>query len=265
MAVMTIQFFSNSLRREVNLQAILPIDSFNTTTETSINANTPFKSLYLFHGFHGSSTDWLHNSNIREIAAQQNIAVFMPNLENHFCVDDVEKGELYGQFFGEELVAITRAMFPLSTKREDTIIAGLSMGGYGALRTAYNYPQQFGKIIAMSSAIVTYHLVKEEPENREGIVPDSYFPRVFGQQVKGSSNDLEAVISRLIESGSELPDLYLCCGNQDFVLELNQKLHNFLQEKQVKHIYAQTEGAHDWHYWREHIQLGLEWALATEK
>lgn len=264
MALMTIQFFSNSLRREISLQAILPIDSFNTTNEITINTNTPLKSLYLFHGFHGSSTDWLYNSNIRDLAGQHNIAVFMPNLENHFCVDDVEKGELYGQFFGEELVAMTRAMFPLSTKREDTIISGLSMGGYGALRTAYNYPAQFGKVIAMSSALVTYHMLEDEITNKEGIVPNSYFPRVFGQHVKGSSNDLEAVITNHLEAGTELPELYLCCGDQDFVLEHNQRLHQFLVEKQVKHIYAQTPGVHDWNYWREHIQLGLQWALAEK-
>jgi len=266
MAVMNIQFYSTSMKREVSLQAILPIDRFSGSSEINLNQDLPLKSLYLLHGFYGSSNDWLYNSQIRELAAAHNLAVFMPSGENHFYVDDVEKNELHGQYIGEELVAFTRAMFPLSTKREDTIIAGLSMGGYGALRNGLKYNHNFGKIIAMSSALVTYRIIYPELSKEEGIAPKSYFPRVFGQldKVKGSDNDLEALVTQILESNAQMPELYLCCGHDDFLLDVNIRLTEFLNSKNVKHVYEQTPGAHDWNFWREHIELGIKWALKQQ-
>lgn len=264
MAIMSIQFFSNCLRRDVTLQALLPIDCFSSNNETNINETKEFKSLYLLHGFHGTHTDWLYNTAIRDLANKHNIAVFMPSGENFFYVDDVDKGEYHGAFIGEELVAMSRAMFPLSTKREDTMIAGLSMGGYGAIRNGLKYNDTFGKIIALSSALVTYNLIEPQPENKDGIAPDSYFPRVFGSldKVKGSDKDVEALVTTIIASKGNMPQLYMACGDEDFLLPVNQKFHQFLVAKGVNHTYEETSGVHDWDYWRKHIKTGLTWALA---
>lgn len=262
---MTVQFFSNSLRREVTVHAIVPVDQYSPSNGTTLNGAAPFKSLYLLHGFHGSGTDWLYNTQIRDLAAQHNIAVFLPSGENHFYVDDVEKNELFGQFIGDELVAFTRAMFPLSTKREDTFIGGLSMGGYGALRNGLKYNNQFGKVIALSSALVTYRMLEPELQNNDGIVPPSYFPRVFGQveQLRGSDRDLEALVAGILERQDEMPELYLCCGDQDFLLDVNVRFHQYLDSIGVAHVYEQTPGVHDWDYWRKHIATGLKWALSS--
>lgn len=78
----------------------------------------------------------------------------MPSGENRFYLDDEKSGELYGEFIGKELVEFTRKLFPLSDKREDTFIAGLSMGGYGAIRNGLKYAENFGCVIGLSAALV---------------------------------------------------------------------------------------------------------------
>lgn len=83
----------------------------------------------------------------------ENLAVVMPAGENAFYVDQPSIGAMHGQFIGEELVEITRKMFPLSRKREDTFIGGLSMGGFGALRNGLKYHDTFGAVICLSGAL----------------------------------------------------------------------------------------------------------------
>ena len=99
----------------------------------------PWPTLYLLHGYTGNQVDWLYRSDIEKWAMQHGYAVIMPSGGNSFYLDNETTGERYGVFIGEELVEVTRKMFPLSHKREDTVIAGLSMGGYGAIRNGLRY------------------------------------------------------------------------------------------------------------------------------
>ena len=127
MALVQVDFFSEKLMRTVTINAIIPVDK-------KLNQpNKKFKTLYLLHGIFGNYTDWVCGTRIQRWAQDHDLAVIMPSGENKFYVDNENSHEYYSQFIGEELVSITRAMFPLSQRREDTFIAGLSMGGYGAI------------------------------------------------------------------------------------------------------------------------------------
>ena len=129
MAFIQVSFMSKTLMRTVPLQVILPVDKF--TFGQPEREEKPFKTLYLLHGIFGNETDWVHGTRIQRWAEEKNLAVVMPAGENAFYVDQPSIGAMHGQFIGEELVEITRKMFPLSRKREDTFIGGLSMGGFG--------------------------------------------------------------------------------------------------------------------------------------
>ena len=131
MALIKVDFLSKYLMRTVSFQAIIPVDNFD---ETTYNQEVkPFKTLYLLHGIFGNDTDWVSGTRIQDWANDYNLAVIMPAGENKFYLDNNYSGESWGKFIGEELVTFTRKLFPLSNKREDTFIAGLSMGGHGAL------------------------------------------------------------------------------------------------------------------------------------
>lgn len=124
----------------------------------------PYRTLYLLHGLLGNYTDWVNSTNIQRLAEDHNLAVVMPSGENSFYIDQLLPNNDFGKYIGKELVEITRRMFPLSHKREDTFIAGLSMGGFGAMRNSLKYYDIFGYIATMSAALQIF----EEPQDTPG-------------------------------------------------------------------------------------------------
>ncbi|WP_059046173.1 alpha/beta hydrolase [Paenibacillus rubinfantis] len=262
MAMLQVQFFSKSMRREVTFSALLPLDTPPVPGQPEKGAK-PLKALYLLHGYSGNHTDWIHFSRIRELSDQYNIAVFMPSGENHFYLDDEDKGQLYGEFLGRELIQFTRLMFPLSTDRKDTIIGGLSMGGYGAIRNGLKYPDQFGRIIALSSALIPYTIAGVSPDYQDVIADYNYYKRVFGDlnQLLGSDKDPEAQTKQLKERGTLIPEIYMACGSEDFLLDVNRRFHDYLTQEEILHHYIESAGTHDWNFWNEYIGPAIAWAV----
>ena len=129
MAIIRMSVFSRVMSRMINVDVILP-------AENDINGKEPkdLKTLYLLHGFTDNQEAWIIGTQIALYAKAHHLCVVMPVGENSFYTDQTAAGRDYGRFIGEELVQMTRRMFPLSHRREDTFIGGNSMGGYGALR-----------------------------------------------------------------------------------------------------------------------------------
>ena len=260
MALLQVNFLSSALKRTVPMTVILPVDKIFGDDRTE--PDTPcFKTLYLLHGLLGNCTDWAMNTRIQQWAEAKNLAVVMPSGDNSFYVDQRIPNNDYGDFIGRELVEITRKMFPLSHKREDTYIAGLSMGGYGALRTGLLYPQVFGFAGGLSSALLTQKIESAIDENvffrrRE------FLETVFGCGLDGiekTEHDVMELSRRLlarVEAGEEalqLPRLYLACGEQDGLLPLSRELHADWEKLGIEHRYEEHEGNHEWAFW--------EWGL----
>ncbi|MCY9663461.1 alpha/beta hydrolase-fold protein [Paenibacillus alginolyticus] len=262
MATLQVNFYSKALRREVTFNALVPLDDFEFPGMPKAEKK-PLKAIYLLNGYSGSHSDWISFSRIRELSDKHRIAVFMPAGENHFYVDDVDKGSLYGEYVGKELVEFTRKMFPLSDQREDTFIGGLSMGGYGAIRNGFKYAEHFSRIIALSSAIITYKIANASSDYTDCIADYKYFTRVFGDldQLQGSDKDPEALVLGLKEKKSAIPATYMACGTEDFLLDVNQRFHDFLVSEQVEHRYVESQGGHTWDFWNEYIEKALLWAI----
>ena len=152
MALIQCNFFSKSLMRTVPIQVVLPTDK--TLGPDGSAPQGPFKTLYLLHGIFGNDTDWVCGTRVQSWAQDRNLAVVMPSGENSFYVDMPKASAYYGTYIGKELVDFTRRTFPLSHKREDTFIGGLSMGGYGAIVNGLQNPETFGAVCALSSALI---------------------------------------------------------------------------------------------------------------
>ncbi|KQO04652.1 alpha/beta hydrolase [Paenibacillus sp. Leaf72] len=266
MAMMQVHFYSKCLRREVTFNALIPLDKLEIPGQAAAKKKT-MKALYLLNGYSGSCMDWISYTRIRELSNKHNIAVFMPSGENHFYVDDLGKGELFGEYVGNELVAFTREMFPLSKRREDTFIGGLSMGGYGAIRNGLKYAGNFSKIMAFSSAILPYKIAGAAKDYRDGVADYNYFTRVFGDlnQLQGSDKDPEALILNLKRSNEEIPRIYMACGTEDFLLDVNQKFHSFLVSENVEIAYMESPGAHTWDFWNVYLEEAILWAMDDEE
>lgn len=260
MALIQANLYSQALMRTVSIQAVIPSDK--VTKPGKPVERKQFKTLYLLNGLLGNDTDWLTGTRIERWAKDRDLAVIMPAGENHFYVDREIPGQQYGEFVGKELVELTRALFPLSDKREDTFIGGLSMGGYGATVNGLKYNDTFSHIVALSAAYVKDR-IEEASYDAPWITKNrSFYEYVFGDlnHIQGSDKDYEALILKLKEEKKEIPKFYLAIGTEDEeLLSANRDYHTFLQEQGVEVTYVEAPGAHEWDFWDSQIQKALEW------
>ncbi len=262
MALTQINFYAKSLKRLVNLNALIPVDAIEVPGQQKVDSG-PMKALYLLHGYSGNHMDWVCGTKIQELSLKHNLAVFMPAGDNFFYLDDTDMGALYGEFTGNELIEFTRKLFHLSERREDTLIGGLSMGGYGAIRNGLKYSGNFGYIIALSSALITKSIEGIPEDYKNSIADYKYYARVFGDlnQLSGSDKDPEALIINLRRNNISIPKIYMACGTEDFLINENRSYHSFLNSEGVNHTYLESPGVHDWTFWNEYIEKAILWAL----
>lgn len=265
MALIKVDFISKSLMRTVTINAIVPVDKLSLPG-MPVREKKPFKTLYLLHGIFGNYTDWVTGTRIQRWAEENNLVVIMPSGENHFYVDNEKAHQMYGEFIGQELVQVTRDLFPLSTKREDTYIAGLSMGGYGAIRNGLKYSETFSHIAGLSSGFIQDTVKSSTYDNPMPTGNRGYYEYVFGDldQLEGSDKDVKALVETLIKEGKEVPKIYLACGTEDFLYDANIDYKNFLEEHHIDVTYEEGPGAHTWDFWDTYIYKVLEW-LPLEK
>ena len=257
MAWLQISFGSSSLNRQVNANVLIPADS---RMGMPVQEVKPFKTLYLLHGFSGDFTDWLTNTSVMEMSLMNNIAIVMPSGENSFYVDIERSNRMYSEFIGKELIEFTRRILPLSHKREDTIIGGLSMGGYGALYNGLRHNDVFGHIIALSSALIVETTPSSTYEPNPMGINRGYFEEVFGDldKVMESDKNLEVLAKQTLDKGSNLPDLYFACGYNDMLVYGNRKLSAYLNSIGFAHLYEEGAGTHEWSFWNNFLKRGLD-------
>ena len=260
MALIQVNYLSECLMRTVPVNVILPVDKL-TFPGMPKREEKPYKTLYLLHGIFGNYTDWVSGTKIQRWAEEKDLAVVMPSGDNMFYVDQEDSHNFYGEFIGKELVDMTRKMFPLSRKREDTYIAGLSMGGYGALRNGLKYSETFGCIASLSGAMVVDHIAERTDDVPFFIDSRSFARSIFGDLDKAEESDKNPkwLVKKLKEEGKDIPRIYLTCGLQDSLLEANREMRDFLKEQGADVTYTEGEGAHEWDFWNRSIKDVLEW------
>ena len=264
MALIEVNFISKALLRTVSFRAILPLDKIPLGGQAGVvgrGEKKSFKTLYLLHGGYGNDTDYISGTRIQRWAEERNLAVIMPAGENHFYLDQEDTQEYYGQFVGKELVEFTRQLFPLSEKREDTFIAGLSMGGYGALVNGLKYADTFGAIGLFSAGIILEDILEETDFIKRIGWKKPFWERIFGpkETLQGSDRDYYALLQKLQEEKRDIPKLYMAIGTSDFLYKRNQELRHFLEEHQIPLTYEEGEGGHEWDFWDRYVKEFLEW------
>ncbi len=254
MALMQVDFFSKSLMRTVTFNAIVPADKMMMPGQ-EVSKNKQYKTLYLLHGVFGNYTDWITNTRIALWAQERDLVVIMPSGENKFYVDNSESMDNFSQFIGQELVDFTRSLLPLSSKREDTYIAGLSMGGYGACITGLNFNNTFGYIGMLSAALILDDVFASTEDEPIPFRRKSYYESVFGSidKIPNSEKDYKGIITKLKETKADIPNIYQVCGIQDFLIEANRLYHEFLTDNGINTHYEEWDGIHDWKFWDEAI------------
>lgn len=256
MAFIQMNIMSSSLMRTVQVNVLLPVDKLGLP----IAKGRKFKTLYLLHGVLGSQIDWVNNTRLQRYAEEMDLAVVMPAGDNGFYVDRPESQNNYGNFVGSELVEITRAMFPLSDKREDTFLGGLSMGGFGAMRNGLKYSETFGAIISLSGALKVDQLDERRDDGDNWLEGRAFMEANFGDLAKVADSDKNPkwLVEELLAKNKKLPAIFMACGDADRLLGANDEFDAFLTQKGVEHTYYVSQGNHDWDFWDFYIRKAKE-------
>lgn len=261
MAFSQFDYFSNTLKKVVSFNILLPNDCFADMIKDNANYNRQTKILVLLHGYSGNNKDWLLGSNIQELSIKYNIAVVLPSGENSFYLDG-DTGK-YGTFVGKELINYVRKTFNLSTDKNDTYVGGLSMGGFGAIHIALKHNNTFSKVFALSSALIIHEIKNKDESFSNGVADYSYYRSVFGNldKLEMSENNPEELTRRLKEKNEEIPSIFMACGKQDFLIEQNRAFYKFLIDNNIDVCYKEDEGVHNWEFWNKYLEPSIEWLL----
>ena len=260
MAKLQVTYMSLALLRTVTLQVILPVDKFSMAGGMP-EEHAPYKTLYLLHGVFGSDQDWITGTRVSRWAAEHDLAVVMPAGENSFYVDRPVPGSQYASWIGEELVEVTRRMFPLSRRREDTFIAGLSMGGYGAVYNGLSHPETFSCVASFSGAL---HLFDPDAPKTASQLSGLTNDKFGGMDTAAASGRNPAILlkqlaARHAKGEAELPRIYLSCGVDDGLIKANRRFRSLFTEAGYDLTWYEGPGAHEWDFWDDQIHRLMDW------
>ena len=257
MALFDIKLYSVSLQTQTDVRVYIPTPENDAESNmTSFYDQTKrFQVLYLLHGATGDCSVWTRFTSIERYARQRNLAVVCASAGNSFYSDMVYGGK-YLTFMTKELPAFIGRMFPISEKREDTFIAGNSMGGFGAYRIALEQPERFCCAASLSGALDIITMAKMYANDPSGGLSAVFSPKDL---LPGSDNDFVALAEKRIREGCTLPRFYQCCGTEDFLYPLNTSFRDRFREADVDLTYAESKGIHDWEYWDMQIRNVLDW------
>ena len=246
MAFMQCRWHSAELGKAVEVNVTIPLSAPKRRR----------KVLYLLHGLSDDASLWLRRTSIERYAEARGFAVIMPDGGRGFYTDAVA-GPRYWSFVAEELPALVAEVFDLPAGRERTFVAGLSMGGYGALKLVLRRPDRFAAAGALSPVVDLKARFRAadtahwRPELR----------RIFGgaSQLAARGNDLFTLAKQAVASGAPLPRIVSFCGEDDFMIADNRKFNAFMAKLPYPEYHARLRpGAHNWEFWDRHIQDVLD-------
>lgn len=235
-------FYSKYLSYDVKVSVILP----ERPKEKAKKEN--YKVLYLLHGRGDNSDSWVLNSQILLYANEHQVAVIMPSGEDGFYTNTVE-GKQYFSFMTEELPSKMKELFPISDKPEDTYIAGLSMGGYGALKIGLTYPERFAGIGIFSAAIRPDQMPDfPETELEKNVLADN-LKRTFGEGALGKEDDPYELMEQCRKRQSSIPKIIQYEGKEDFLYDMNRDFKQYMERNGFNYLYEEWSGSHNWYFW----------------
>ena len=251
MALLHVDFHSQALHEAVQMDVLLPDKpQYPTASEPK-----KYPVLYLLHGLSDDHTIWQRRTRIESYVAGKDLIVVMPNTHRAWYTNTAS-GLKYFDLMACELPNICKAYFPVAEGRENTFVAGLSMGGYGAMKLALTLPEQYAAAASLSGALDIAGIAKR----RAAAGLSDEFQAVFGKPrtVKGSMHDIYALAEKVIASDGPRPKLYMACGTEDGLLR-DSRLFRRRYADAFDLTYEEGPGIHNWDFWDIYIRKVLAW------
>jgi S-formylglutathione hydrolase FrmB len=222
--------------------------------------------LYLLHGLGGSSADWVSTrAHLAAHAAGHRFIIVTPEGSDGWYTDSATvPDDKFETYILKELIPDVERRFRAIPAREARAIAGLSMGGYGALKFGVKHPERFAFTASLSGAFEAASWDANDPKLLAFVKPS--IARTYGamDSPTRAANDLFKLFNNLPpERVRALPYIYFDCGTEDFLINSNRALSELLLRRKIPHEYRQLPGAHSWPYWDAQVQEVLK--LATRR
>jgi S-formylglutathione hydrolase FrmB len=251
---LNIHFHSKELAMPAQMHVLLP-QRLDSDMSRGTTQPGPYKTLYLLHGKRQDHTSWLRRTTLEDKVASLPLAVVMPNVHLSWYAD-MKYGRRYFSFVTRELPRLCETMFNLSPRREDRFVAGLSMGGYGAIKVALAAPETFSGAMSMSGVLDMEEVYdRKDPANTAEAIGTR-------EEMRGSVCDLFASAERYPKDIDTR--FYLCCGTEDSRLEANRRWRDHARGLGLSVDYEDSPGEHDWAYWETCIPAMLRHVMGED-
>ncbi len=243
---------SKLMGRDMPYRIIVPVGYSNSTERYPV--------LYLLHGLTGHFNNWTDKTKIAEYAAAQKLLIVTPEGDNGWYTDSstVPKDK-YESYIVKELIPEIDKKFRTFADRDHRAIAGLSMGGYGAIKLGLKYPEMFVLSGSFSGALGAASITEKQVPGAIGRSIDAIFGPV-NTELRKASDPFDMIRQATTEKIKNFPFLYIDCGTEDFLFSNNRDFVALLLEKKVPHEFRQLPGGHTWTYWNTQVEEFLELA-----
>ena len=249
MALLHVDFFSDVLGMCVEMDVILPENTVGQIGMEGKSGPDKWKTLYLLHGMSDDHTIWQRRTSIERYVSDKGIAVVMPSTQLGWYTDMYEGMKWY-TYIAEELIDYVRRVFPVTKMRVKTFAAGLSMGGYGALKLTLRWPERFAACGALSGAADIYARFALGDRHDQGVA-------IWGEDylsvIPGSQDDTYHLTRKLETENKPKPWIYQACGLEDKRLGENHLFRDFIRDRGFVYEYFEGPGRHNWDFWNQQI------------
>jgi putative tributyrin esterase len=242
----TVEFAAAHLDgRTMKFNLILPRDYASSERK--------FPVLYLLHGFTGHHDDWVKQTGIEEYAAGYEEIIVMPEGENSWYVNNYADPKMrWEDYMIFDLIPYVDQHYRTEAARGGRAIAGLSMGGYGAMMLGLKHPDLFSAVASLSGALASARTAFLDPISDPKI--RQLFLDIFGPPDNPSRTAVDPF--QLIRGipADQMPQLYLAIGSSDFLLRENREFIRLLTDLKITFEYREVEGRHEWPVWDSQIK-----------
>lgn len=239
------------LGRSINYRILYPV-----TYQYPDKREKRFPVLYLLHGITGNSANWIEKTRFALYATHYDLFIVMVEGQNGWYTDSATvPSDKYESYILQELMPDAEQRFRISKERDGRAVAGLSMGGYGAIKFGLKHPEMFALVASMSGAFAAASLTEKDLKE-PGVIRDSVL-HTFGPATSATraGNDVFKLTRELTDERIRaLPFIYFDCGTEDFLFQSNRDLAALFVERKIPHEYRHLPGNHSWPYWDRQIK-----------
>lgn len=246
--------YSQSVGGYKKFNVVLP-ENYNSSEER-------YKVVFLLHGYSGNHNDWIHKTSLVKYLKYYPFIIVTPEADNSWYTNSpVVKNRNYEDYIIKELIPYVEKRYRVLSTKHGRAIAGLSMGGYGAVKLALKYPDLFYFVGSFSGAFDWMGLIEKGSAQLSQSLKEAFGA---SRSEHWDINNVYAIIDSV--KSLNLPYFYISCGKDDQIsglLESNRKLVEKFQRKGIAYEYHELPGGHSWSFWDGEIKNFLK--MLSEK